>query len=111
MDSADAFFFDCIVFAACGGGGLALGVALAHRVPRRFVADLWPPDPPEFLGWRHLLPTPSLPPEELEPGAWPPAHGAAPPGPPDPLGLLLGGLVLLGFLGAVCGGARKEPES
>lgn len=108
MDPADALLLDCIVFVACGSGGLTLGVLLAHAVPARYVAELLPPKPPEYLRWPHLFP--EAPAEDQGPRAWPQVDHPPPGEDLGPLGVLVGGLVLLGILGALASSSRRRPE-
>lgn len=108
MDPVDPLLLDCIVFVACGTGGLILGVVFAHAIPRRCVAQLWPAEPSP-IPWRNFLPEP--PHADEHAARWPPAKlpddggGVAP-----LLGLLLGGFVLVGLLGALSAAARREPK-
>lgn len=98
MDPANAMLLDCVLFVACGSGGLVLGVVLAHGVPDRYVANLWPASPPKFYDW--APPVPELPPPAGAPTT-PVDEGA------QALVMLLGGIVLLSLLGAALGATRR----
>lgn len=92
---------ELFLLVAVAWGGLMVGGALSCLVPVRYIRSLWPATVRPVS-----VPPPPIVPEIALPPVHPPAAGE----PIGTLGVLLGGIVLLGILGALGRDARKDSE-